>query len=214
MRHKVLPTRDPHLSHIANVAIMFMAMAEHLALEDRKLVRHRGGRAESVAEHSFSLSIVAPELASVLYPNLNRDTVIRFTRIHDILEVYTGDIDTHNFAAVDTAQKEANEVLALQKLKKDFAAFPAFIQDVEDYEAQNIPETRFVRVADKLMPLLIHVHDHGATVASYADGAIMLADAEHRQKDLLKNYPEFGELIALRLELTHYVAGLIEPKSQ
>jgi 5'-deoxynucleotidase YfbR-like HD superfamily hydrolase len=182
------------------------SIAGELAREERTLVNHPDGRAENVAEHSSMLSIVAPALAELYYPELDANLTARLATIHDILETYTRDTPTHKFEEVDLAAKEKLEAKALAQLKLDFAGLPGFVRLVEIYEEQQIPEARFVRVVDKLMPILVHFNDQGATLRSYTDREHMFRVPSAKNQYLRSLYPEFEELIQLREELTRLAA--------
>lgn len=87
--------RPPYIESIseaANVAFAMGAVASRLVAEERTRCNHPDGRAENVAEHSFMLAKVAPELAILLYPKLDPGLVARFAIVHDDVEAYVGDL--------------------------------------------------------------------------------------------------------------------------
>jgi hypothetical protein len=72
-----------------------------------------------------------------------------------------GDTPTHNITDEGLKEKAKLEAAGLQQLKEDFAALPGFVKLVEQYEAQELQEARFVRVIDKWLPAMVHFGDKG-----------------------------------------------------
>jgi 5'-deoxynucleotidase YfbR-like HD superfamily hydrolase len=188
-------------SAIAQTTVHLAEIAARLALEERTLVVHPTGRPENVAEHSNMLAIVGPALAEEYYPDLDAGLVARYAPVHDIVEAYVGDTPTHDISEAGLVSKEEREKQGLAKLKADFAWLPHFAQLVESYEAQKIPEARFVRVCDKLMPLLVHFVEQGKTLRAYITAEPLLQNSAERAAALRHDYPEFETIIALREEL-------------
>jgi putative hydrolase of HD superfamily len=201
-----LPTKLPGMSDIAYTALQLAALSSRLALENRTLVNHITGRPENVAEHSSMLAIVAPGIAELYYPHLNANLICRFASIHDAVEAYVGDTATHNITDAGLKEKLAREMRGLKQLKKDFAQMPGFVELIEQYEAQETEEARFVRIVDKWMPVLVHFGDKGKTVRSYTDPKRLVSDYAFHARRFRKQFPDFPELVAIREELTEFVA--------
>jgi 5'-deoxynucleotidase YfbR-like HD superfamily hydrolase len=200
------PARLPGISDIAYTALQLAALSSRLALENRTLVNHITGRAENVAEHSAMLAIVAPAIAEMHYPHLDANLVGRYATIHDAVEAYVGDTATHAIDDEGLQQKAKREAQGLQHLRNDFAALPPFVKLIDQYEAQEKAEARFVRVIDKWTPVLVHFADKGATVRSYTNPQRLVDDYASHAERLRKQFPDFPELVAVREELTRLVA--------
>lgn len=199
---------EPHegMSEIAIAALHLSEGAERLALEDRTMVHHRDGRVENVAEHSNMLAIVAPALAEQFFPELDENLVARYAAIHDFLEAYVGDTPTLDISEEGLRAKEELEKSGLAQMKIDYAHLPKFVARINSYEQQIVPEARFVRVCDKIMPLLIHFLDGGKVLGSYIDRRGLLENSANRAASLRENYSEFEQLIQLREELSELAA--------
>ena len=65
-----------------------------------------GGRHESVAEHSWCMTLMAFFLRDE-FPQADMDKVMRMCLIHDLGEAFTGDIPTFNKTQADEAREEA-----------------------------------------------------------------------------------------------------------
>jgi putative hydrolase of HD superfamily len=119
--------------------------------------RYLNGDRENDAEHSFHLALSAVELAADYYPELDLGLVSQFCLVHDLPELYSGDVWTIGISEEDRTKKEQAEKVANSKLIQEL---PAHIsQLLSRYEKQQEPEARFVRFVDKLMPDIIHIID-------------------------------------------------------
>jgi len=207
-----LPERLPEMSDNSYTAFILGALTTRLKMEKRTLVNNPDGRAENVAEHAFMLSVVAPQLAELLYPDLDVNLVARYGIVHDMAEAYVGDTPTYDIDANGLQAKYDLEAIGLAKLLADYSSIPSFVKLVKDYEDQIIPEARFVRVADKLMPLVVHFCDQGVTLRSYITPEGLQANADYQSALLRSHYPEFGKLIDVRDELSSLLAANMWPK--
>lgn len=140
---------------------------QQLALDFRAMDRivyvpeNEGHRAENNVEHTFSLAMLAWQIASQ-HPHLNIDKVIRYSLVHDIVEIHAGDILFHRSAKAE-ADKHARETAALKRLKQDWPDFPDLAETIRIYEARQDNESKFVYALDKLQPLLVIYLTNGYT---------------------------------------------------
>jgi 5'-deoxynucleotidase YfbR-like HD superfamily hydrolase len=198
----------------ANIVLQLGAMAGRLALEKRTLVDHIDGRAENVAEHTHMLSRIAPILAMRLYPSLDPALVALLAGVHDDLEAYVGDTPTHSITSEEMEEKRSRERRGLAMLCVEYAHIPEYVRHVLMYEAQEVPEARFVRVLDKLMPLTVHFNQGGVTLTANWTRETMIQNAEDKARELLEEYPDFAELIAIRTELAELAAKELFPHEE
>ena len=161
--------------------------------EVERAPRYPNGKRESDVEHSFHLAVSAVELAADFYPKLDVGLVSQFSIVHDIPEVYAGDVWTFNISDEDRLKKETREAAATEKLLKVLP--PYLAQLLSRYETQKEPEARFVRFVDKLLPAIINIMAGDANtfkedynVASVED---LLKSREAHRKELLLKFPEF-----------------------
>ncbi|MEK7573758.1 MAG: HD domain-containing protein [Patescibacteria group bacterium] len=90
-------------------------------------VREKMKNPESVAEHSFRVSVIAMVLADEL--DLNKEKLMKMALIHDLGETFTGDIVWTRGEAVDIRIRENKEKEELKNLIKLFS----MIKDGIDY---------------------------------------------------------------------------------
>lgn len=127
-----------------------------------RVPRYADGERENDVEHSYMLALVAPELAYALQLPLDRGLISQYAIVHDLVEIETSDYATFLYTEDELVQKEINEHQALQRL---YAKLPPHTaQMLRNYEAQADAESRFVRYADKLLPIIVDIIGAGEQV--------------------------------------------------
>lgn len=105
-------------------------------------------QAESIAEHSFGVAVLALWLLEADYPELDRLKVIQMALLHDFGEVYAGDlIPSDNVPAAEKSRREADSILRVFGKLAGGAKLQALWQE---FEAGETPEARLVRQLDRL----------------------------------------------------------------
>jgi 5'-deoxynucleotidase YfbR-like HD superfamily hydrolase len=123
------------------------------------------GTHESDTDHTTMLAIMACAIASSLNLSLDIGKIAQYAVVHDLVEVYSGDVNTVNFFNIDHAEKEKNEALALAKIRKKFGkTFPWIHETIEAYESLEDAESRYIKTLDKLMPAITHIYTDGRAV--------------------------------------------------
>lgn len=135
-----------------NTLLDILAVAERL----KSVPRHAytsAGRRESVAEHSWRLSLMAM-LVTDEFPDLDMDRVIRMCLIHDLGEAFTGDIPT--FEKTDTHRDTEDRLLYSwvdgfpDRQRTEFQGLLA------EMEAQTTGEAKLYKALDKLEAVIQH----------------------------------------------------------
>jgi putative hydrolase of HD superfamily len=104
-------------------------------------------RCESIAEHSFGVALLALWLAHAT-PDLDVDKAVCMALLHDLGEVYAGDIIPSD--GVSEAEKHRLEAEAVNRILYRLAGGRGFIDLWDVFEAGLTPEARFVRQIDRL----------------------------------------------------------------
>ena len=113
------PEHSPHtrelLVKLARGAIGAAGFIDQYCFVDR-IPRLSNGDRENDVEHSFSLAIIATNLAQELRPDLDVNRIRQFSLVHDMLETKTGDVATFSTSPEEQAEKERREKEALDEL--------------------------------------------------------------------------------------------------
>lgn len=128
----------------------------HIAERLKDTPRHcttTNRRTESVAEHSWRVSLMAFLLRDE-YPELDIDRVIAMCLIHDIGECFTGDIPT--FVKTDPDRTMEDELLNewVNSLPDGISKRMALLY--KEMEAQQTSEAKLYKALDKLEALIQH----------------------------------------------------------
>lgn len=67
------------------------------------------GHYENDAEHSFHLALSATEIAASYHPELDVGLVSQFSIVHDLAEIYAGDVPSYKLNDDERAKKEIAE---------------------------------------------------------------------------------------------------------
>ncbi len=130
----------------------------------KRVTKLPSGSYESDSHHAFSLAITAYTVATKYCPELDISKVMKFALVHDLLELITGDEPTLHHTHEDHAAKKARELEAALEFKQMFAGYPLILDDVEEYEKLDCPESAFVYVLDKACTVWTHFFDAGANL--------------------------------------------------
>lgn len=136
-----------------------LAVAEGL----KDTTRHcytAGGRHESVAEHSWMLTVMAFFLKEE-FPEVDIDKVIRMCIIHDLGECFTGDIPTFD-------KGESDEVTEEQLLYRWVDSLPGSVSAemralYEEMAALQTTEAKLYKAIDNLEAVIQHNHSDLST---------------------------------------------------
>lgn len=155
--------------------------------------------AENDTEHSYNLAMTGWYLSN-WFPELDKNLVIKYGLVHDLVEVHAG--DTYIYAsAKELDSKQDREEKALKKLKKEWADFKDMTATIDAYETKADPEARFIYALDKIMsPMLIYLHD-GYSWQKHDVTVKMLYDIKVEKVKLSPEiFPYFEQLHALLLK--------------
>lgn len=167
---------------------------------------------ESDTDHTVMLAIIACAVAASYEPTLDIGKVAQFAIIHDLVEVYAGDVNTIDFENIDHEAKESAETAALQRIATEFGeSFPWIHETIIAYERLDTAEARFVKTLDKAMPTLTHLHTNNQAVHdSFNDPAAFETSVHKRRKQILSTYGA-DQALALAIRTT-LIERVIENK--
>lgn len=112
-------------------------------------------RKESTAEHSWSASMIVMLLMNELkkeFPNIDELKTIKLTLIHDIVEIYAGDV-----IAFDAEARKNKEKIETEALEKLMSIHPEFGHDLHslwhEFERKDSIEAKIAKAADAICPI-------------------------------------------------------------
>lgn len=118
-------------------------------------------RYENSAEHSWHIAMLAASMAQHAEAEVDIDRVVLMLLVHDIGEIDTG--DTIVFAEGGWQERKAAELAAVTRI---FSMLPdpqrsAFLALWKEFDAAETREARFAHAADRAMPVLLNLANHG-----------------------------------------------------
>lgn len=137
----------------------FLTEIDRLKLVERNSYVSDGSRHENSAEHSWHLALGLLVLARELDLDIDLPRALTMALIHDLGEIDAGDISVYDPRRNEMAVREE---ACIDRL----AGFgPRFGLDLRalwlEFEAQQTPESRWVKILDRLLPFLLNLTTEG-----------------------------------------------------
>lgn len=198
---------EPDFDQLATELLDKVLRLGHVSMEFAEVKRLTGnlsGGYESDTDHTVMLSLLACSLARY-DQRLDVGKVAQYALVHDLVEVYAGDVHTLRFDKIDFKRKEADEAQALAKLNDEFGtSFPWLIETIRSYEKLTDPEARFVKTLDKCMPALTHLFNESRTILDEFDSVEALREnaKQHRAKHLSSYGADQPLVMAIHKQIT------------
>jgi putative hydrolase of HD superfamily len=125
-------------------------------------------RRESVAEHSWMMSLIALTLFENVKTKCNKEKVLKLIAVHDIAEAITGDIPTYE-KSERKRKKHLLEKEAIIKLteKLDKKTKRQIMLLCEEFEENKTMEAKIVHAIDKMEVIIQHLNAHIKTWNTY-----------------------------------------------
>ncbi|MBT0587067.1 HD domain-containing protein [Alteromonas oceanisediminis] len=177
-----------------NVIHEFIKVSERLKTE----MRHSwlsDGRQESVAEHTWRMSL----MAILLHGKLSQDTdlfkTLKMIIVHDLVEIYAGDVSATDL--VDNAslkrQKAQDEAAAIEKIASQLGSVGQEIKNLwVEFEKRETPEALFAVALDKLE---VQIQHNQADLATWVPVEFKMIELSHFNSGFDSLVDEYKNLI-------------------
>jgi len=139
--------------------VAFLTELERLKLVYRSAYVSDRSRHENSAEHSWHLAIGLLTVARELNLEIDLPKALVMALIHDICEIDAGDTPIYGGARPDQHDREQ---ACIDRLAGHGPQFGLELRDLwNEFEAQQTPESRWVKVLDRLMPFIVNLATEG-----------------------------------------------------
>lgn len=140
------------------------------------------GRRENDAEHAWHMAIMIYLLKEYANEEFDLAKAMMMALVHDIVEIDAG--DTY---AYDSEGLETQEVREEQAAERLYGILPEDQCEelkslFEEYEANETPEARFVRVMDNFQPLLLNNSNDGNDWKEHGIGKSQVLQRHNKTK--------------------------------
>lgn len=148
--------------------------------EVMRATAHPDGRPESDTTHTVMLCLLVAELAQL--EGLDVGLCVQLALVHDLPETYAGDVSTaRELSPEERAEKDRREAAAVERIESELGAESWTATMLRRYEAQDEPEARMVRFADKILPKLTHALNGGIRIQAISMSPDEAAERHKRQ---------------------------------
>lgn len=141
------------MNMIQSEIISFQELINQFGLVKRQKLKNDGSQ-ENDAEHSYQLAMICWYLYKKLNLKLDLGLIFKYALIHDLPEVYAGDIDSFTTDKASLRAKPKNELVAINKIQSEYPVFDELVVLFESYENQKDEESKFVYSVDKIVPVV------------------------------------------------------------
>lgn len=154
-------------------------------------------RHEDSAEHSWHFAVAAISLAPYASKGVDIQRVTKMALIHDIVEIDAGDVMVYDLGAREAIQSQ--EAAAAVRL---FGLLPEpqrqhFSGLWQEYEAGESADARFALMIDRILPILMNLHNGGQ---SWVENGIRLEQVLDRAQFIAELHPELWQHLKGHLE--------------
>ena len=191
-----------------NKILNFVKLTNDFSEIERDIFLSTKQRLENDVEHSYQLTLVSWYIAKIKRLNLDADKVIKYSLIHDLVEVYAGDTPLYSSSSKYINSKEKREKMAGTCLKRNFPEFPELHCYIKKYKEKKDAESKFVYAVDKLLPVLSIYLDEGYAWKTHKITPEMIINKNNLKISSvpsIKRY--FDELITLIQKKPEYFIG-------
>lgn len=202
------------MSDVSTGAVIHLGeLALKLGEVNRITFHSDGVTPESDTTHTVMLGLIACAFAHRHLPQLDIGLVAQYALVHDLVEAYAGDTPTLRLLTPEQkTEKAKREEAAFGRIAHEFVDdLPWLVFALRDYERSAVPEARYVRTMDKVLPKITHLlndcaglHENGITPQELRDRfEIQVRDLETRNVD-----DDFMPVFTLYAELAALVTGI------
>jgi putative hydrolase of HD superfamily len=173
----------------------FLLDVEQLKLVQRRAYVSDGSRRENSAEHSWHLALGLVTLARELDLDIDMEKALVMALIHDTCEIDAGDTPIYGAARPD---QHAAELACIDRLAAHGLKFGKEMRELWlEYEAQQTREARWVKVMDRVMPLVVNIATQGRT---WKEQSVRRSQVLHVNKPVKEHAPEIYAWVERRIE--------------
>lgn len=148
---------------------------------------------ENDAEHSWAAAFLAASLAPLIDPSLDIGKISQLAIVHDLPEIYAGDVSAMDMAAYSAPTKQQREQDAIMKLHQNAGPFVWATEMLDIYERKDTNEAMFVYAVDKIITVIYDYLDEGAYLHKMHYTLPMYDEVLSLHRDKAQAYPKIGE---------------------
>jgi putative hydrolases of HD superfamily len=159
-----------------------------------------GSRSETSAEHSWHLALAALALAPETAPGVDLGRVLAMLIVHDLPEVYAGDVPIYDeparLAIVEAEERAAARLFGTLPGEQGTRMLALW----QEFEAAETDEARFARAVDRLQPLLLHCAGDGA---AWAERRVTVEQERRIMSAIDRYWPPLAPVAATLIDDAH-----------
>ena len=187
-----------------NEITQYLLELDALKLVNRRTYIDGGLRVENSAEHSWHLAMACWTISKSFNLDVCEEKLLKLALIHDLGEIDAGDTFLYdsNRSQAHTAEREGvkrleahrgNAVIELSELW-------------EEQETGTSPETKLLKVVDRLLPFLHNINSEGKT---WRESTVKKSQVANAHAFIAKDFPEIHAWMTHQLNLAIQAGWLV-----
>lgn len=166
-----------------------------LKLIDRRSYVAGGVRLENSAEHSWHLAMACWSIARSFDLNLDEGKLLKLALVHDLGEIDAG--DTFLYAAERAGADKAERECVARLQAHAGNGIDDLLEHWEEQESGDSPETKLVKVVDRLLPFLLNVTSEGR---AWRENRVKKSQVLRAHGFIEKEFPSIYEWVHAKID--------------
>lgn len=153
--------KEPTLPNDLNEITQYLLELDALKLVNRRTYIDGGLRVENSAEHSWHLAMACWTISRSFDLDVSEEKLLKLALIHDLGEIDAGDTFLYD---ADRSQAHRAERAGVKRLERHEGNAVTELSELwEEQETGTSPETKLLKVVDRLLPFLHNINSEGKT---------------------------------------------------
>lgn len=199
-----MPLTDNNKVNIEDVT-QFLLELDALKRINRRSYVTQTDRLENSAEHSWHLAMACWSIAELFQLEINHEKLLKMALVHDLGEIDAGDTFLYAETRSNAHIEEREGIVRLSEQPGN--GISNLIQVWDEQETGTGPETKLLKVIDRLLPFLLNLNTEGRT---WRDHAVKRSQVAAKHAFIADSFPVIHEWIEKQLDYATEQGWLID----
>ena len=196
--------KELNLSNDLNEITQYLLELDALKLVNRRTYIDGGLRVENSAEHSWHLAMACWTISRSFKLDISEEKLLKLALIHDLGEIDAGDTFLYD---TNRTQAHTAERAGVRRLEEHRGNAIIELSELwEEQETGTSPETKLLKVVDRLLPFLHNINSEGKT---WRELKVKYSQVANAHAFIANDFPEIHEWMTHHLNLAVQAGWLI-----
>lgn len=197
--------KEPTLPNDLNEITQYLLELDALKLVNRRTYIDGGLRVENSAEHSWHLAMACWTISRSFDLDVSEEKLLKLALIHDLGEIDAGDTFLYD---ADRSQAHRAERAGVKRLERHEGNAVTELSELwEEQETGTSPETKLLKVIDRLLPFLHNINSEGKT---WRESGVKYSQVASAHAFIADDFPDIHTWMSNQLSLALQAGWLID----